>query len=82
MIRLFFFTNNNSFNRSRSMFRDLHDDIERIRREHDIGIAEMEKDLAYKVSLTQSPLALRKTRILAMNQHPRNGCRQLHPLLN
>jgi len=26
-----------------------------------------------EVSLTQSPLALRKTSILAMNQHPRNG---------
>jgi len=38
-----------------------------------------------KVSLIQSPLALRKTRILAMNQHPRN-CHPFwlhqHPLLN
>ena len=57
------------------MFRDLHDDIERIRLEHDIGIAEMEKDFAYKVSLTQSPLALMKTSIQTRHEFPRKNDR-------
>jgi len=30
----------------------------------------------------RSERALMKTSILAMNQHPRNGYRRLHPLLN